>query len=432
MDATVTPEPEPLGSTCVTQDAFGQGLLASRAFDAGEVVLAERPRFELLHGAVVDAQLLGHVCEASGLTTEADMARTIAGALELWTTLDTAARAELLEFFGTSDDPHGVGKFVQTLVCDIKALHTALAGDDPQDLAHSVLIWLLSAHSTAQGMALFTIGHRCNHSCSPNVVFQNIDDDLSDGLIFRALRPLEAGEMLSVSYLLGPELMSPAFVRREVLAKRKCFECACTRCVEEQNQGSVAAAEAKKLRVHPKLVAAALAGTLELSTLNRSTWGGDWVFNSALWAEAIQRLRSGVEQDDTQLMHSSVPLLDEYFAWVGKRHSADLHFASSQAMDCYACISSTSDEVVAAAVARLCAPYMRALEYEYGAGDVHNMQMRAWLLTRCGHCGKPAKSRCARCKGVSYCGAKCQKLAWKTHKRVCSEQAVAVTPAADT
>ncbi len=407
------------GSATVIRDAFGKGLRVARAFAAGEIVLQERPRFVLPRAADIDAQLLGHVCEASGLATEADMAKTIAGALDLWINSGKAARNELLEFFGTPDDPQGLGEFVQKLVCDIQALHVPLGGSDPKDLAHAVLTWLLSAHTVAQGMALFTVGHRCNHSCSPNVVFQNIDDDLADGLAFRTLKPLDAGEILSVSYLLGPELMSPGFVRRELLAKRKCFECGCTRCVEEQHKGSVAAAEAQKLRDHPEMVAAALTGTLELSTLDRRKWAGHWVFNSVLWVEAIRRLRCGVENDDTQLMHSSVPLLHEYFEWVGKRHASDLHFASSHVMDCYACISGTTDEIILAAVARLCAPYMRVLEYEYGADDVQNIHMRAWLLTRCGQCGKPAKSRCARCKDVSYCGPKCQKMAWKTHKGAC-------------
>ena len=318
---------------------------------------------------------------------------------------------------------------MQTLVCDIQALHVPLAGSDPKELAHAVLVWLLSAHTIAQGMGLFTTGHRCNHSCSPNVVFQTTDDDLTNGLVFRALRPLESGEMLSVSYLLGPELMSPGFVRRELLAKRKCFECACTRCAEPQSESE--ATEAQMLCQRPELVAAALAGTLQVSTLDRSTWAGHWIFASALWAEAIRRLRAGVEETNVHLMHSSIPLLEEYFAWISSRHSNEFHFASSQAVDLYACISATGDEDVSVVVARLCAPYMRSLEYEYGLGDAQNMQMRAWLLSRCGQCGKPAKSRCARCKEASYCGQQCQKVAWKRHKGACVAQvAVAATTAA--
>ncbi|KAJ1467183.1 hypothetical protein T484DRAFT_1646020, partial [Baffinella frigidus] len=41
----------------------------------------------------------------------------------------------------------------------------------------------------------------------------------------------------------------------------------------------------------------------------------------------------------------------------------------------------------------------------------------------CSHCGKQggaALRRCARCKQASYCGADCQKEAWKTHKGACA------------
>ena len=40
----------------------------------------------------------------------------------------------------------------------------------------------------------------------------------------------------------------------------------------------------------------------------------------------------------------------------------------------------------------------------------------------CAHCGETgvALKHCARCKQVSYCGAECQKLAWKGHKTTCA------------
>jgi len=39
----------------------------------------------------------------------------------------------------------------------------------------------------------------------------------------------------------------------------------------------------------------------------------------------------------------------------------------------------------------------------------------------CAHCGKKGVSfkRCSVCKDVSYCGAACQKAAWKGHKKTC-------------
>ena len=44
---------------------------------------------------------------------------------------------------------------------------------------------------------------------------------------------------------------------------------------------------------------------------------------------------------------------------------------------------------------------------------------KAQLARPCAVCGAAAKQCCSRCKGASYCGVKCQKTAWKTHKHGC-------------
>jgi len=39
----------------------------------------------------------------------------------------------------------------------------------------------------------------------------------------------------------------------------------------------------------------------------------------------------------------------------------------------------------------------------------------------CSHCGTCVKLKlCARCKEVAYCGAECQKAAWRGHKGTCA------------
>lgn len=43
----------------------------------------------------------------------------------------------------------------------------------------------------------------------------------------------------------------------------------------------------------------------------------------------------------------------------------------------------------------------------------------------CSHCGKQAQEgaallRCSACKQTRYCGAECQKAAWKLHKKTCA------------
>ncbi|KAJ1479951.1 hypothetical protein T484DRAFT_1901930 [Baffinella frigidus] len=44
------------------------------------------------------------------------------------------------------------------------------------------------------------------------------------------------------------------------------------------------------------------------------------------------------------------------------------------------------------------------------------------MADTCSHCGKQGTGfkRCSVCKNVSYCGAECQKAAWKKHKKLCA------------
>ena len=73
--------------------------------------------------------------------------------------------------------------------------------------------------------------------------------------------------------------------------------------------------------------------------------------------------------------------------------------------ECYACLSALpADGEALAFAARLSAPYLQALDYEYGVGDVHNVAMRRFVATHCAGCGAAATNHCARCKLVSYCG----------------------------
>ena len=132
-------------------------------------------------------------------------------------------------------------------------------------------------------------------------------------------------------------------------------------------------------------------------------------------------MRGGVEQGDTELARSSFKLVRAFFEWVLEKYPAHVHFASSQAAECFACLAAMEDEEAAVLASQLCAPYLNALENEFGALDAENVRMRAWLKSHCGHCGRSSqKGVCSRCKIVGYCGAECQRAAWKAHKPLCT------------
>ena len=76
--------------------------------------------------------------------------------------------------------------------------------------------------------------------------------------------------------------------------------------------------------------------------------------------------------------------------------------------ECYACLSALpADREAMAFAARLSAPYLQALDCEYGVADEHNIAMRRFVATHCAACGAAATNHCARCKLVSYCGQAC-------------------------
>ena len=82
--------------------------------------------------------------------------------------------------------------------------------------------------------ALFLKGSRFEHSCAPNASFlpQQIEESLLVGS-WRALRLIEEGEAVAVSYLLPEELRWSCSARRDALRQRFGFHCACARCCTE-------------------------------------------------------------------------------------------------------------------------------------------------------------------------------------------------------
>jgi hypothetical protein len=381
-----------------------------------------------------------------------------------------------------------MAQFVFEMVRGVQTRFSPAAAFSTEELSHSVLVWLLSGYRTKDGSAMFTLGHRANHSCFPNITYHNVSGEAGrNTLIFRALRSIELGEPLYVSYLVGEELMAPRSVRQRLLAERKSFDCRCSRCIAEHagcepgralhcNCGgytqrissgqwrctvcsrfakfpppisalhpdfvcvrvaalcpylctdqtcpaiSKAGPTAALLEQEQTLVNMALERTLRLENLNGGGWGEHWVTAVASWLEGIENLRGGIESGDKVRAHSAFPHVVNYFAWA-ERHwpgQDGRHIVSTQAAECYACLSAMNEPEAMVLASRICSPYMAALEHEFGADDKQNVVMRRFLSGHCGNCGKQSKSCCSRCKLVSYCGSACQKTAWKEHKKLCA------------
>lgn len=189
---------------------------AARAFAPGDTVLKEEPAFLLRNDYELKAGagLQSSVSQASGMPLDAEMVIRIAAVLDIWLSASASEREALHSMFGLPDDGGPMAEFIRDLVRGVQDIFEPIADCSTDELSHAVLVWLLSAYSTKDGSAMFTLGHRANHCCRPNIAYHNLRGAGRNTLIFRALRPINKGEPLLISYLVGHELMAPRKVRQ--------------------------------------------------------------------------------------------------------------------------------------------------------------------------------------------------------------------------
>lgn len=439
----------------VDADGHGLALFATRAFAPGDVLLDEPPLFLLVEEEDgVDAELLAATCAATGRAPAEELPRTFAAVLALWLRLGARERAAMGALFCTPDGP-GLAELCGSIAADVRDRVPRLAAADPSELGAALCAWLLSSHDTAcdatgrGGAAIFAIGHRCNHSCAPNVAYVPVG---KHRLSLRALVPIAAGEPVVCSYLCQHELLAPRAQRRQLLAARKSFVCDCARCraadeAEPERRlpcacgghtavtpgswlcdrcGSRAPPSDAVLRAEAELCDRALradggdggsssdgddgdggsgrAGREDEAESAR--WAGHWVHCAALWRRGIRALRAALAAGDAAGARAAAPRIAAYFAWADAAHPHARHFASARAAEAFACLRAaveTLGDVEAGALAcRLAALYLPALEHEYGTADAHNAAMRAYCAARCGACGR---LRCGGAAGRGACTA---------------------------
>lgn len=82
-----------------------------------------------------------------------------------------------------------------------------------------------------QCRALYWLAPKVAHSCEPNVGWE--DPDEAGRVELRALRELQAGEVLGVNYMDEAFLRAPVSQRRRRLRAERKFDCLCPRCLRE-------------------------------------------------------------------------------------------------------------------------------------------------------------------------------------------------------
>uniref|UniRef100_A0A0G4I375 SET domain-containing protein n=1 Tax=Chromera velia CCMP2878 TaxID=1169474 RepID=A0A0G4I375_9ALVE len=135
------------------------------------------------------------------------------------------------------------------------------------------------------GSAMFRICSKLRHSCEPNAQFvqpncasmrgENAPDSRekgvgvsSDKALIVTLRPIAAGEEITISYL--PPAY-PRLLRRDILRKQYLFDCSCTRCcAEAEEKGGDENVDSERVPAQVKEIGARLLRTKTCGVMSSS------------------------------------------------------------------------------------------------------------------------------------------------------------------
>lgn len=185
---------------------LGRVLVACKAFSVGDEILCEAP---LLTWPMEDwGAYLDALCAA-----------------------DEDVRAAVMGLFRPALDSSDA-KVASTRTRAQRLLAQPAPPRDGVDLdfVHgALLVAELNAHSFKKGkeMALFELGSKAAHSCSPNAAYSS--RDVPGYLRYKAIRPIASGELIAFSYIAGL-YSTPTEGRRMELENSKQFLCHCERC----------------------------------------------------------------------------------------------------------------------------------------------------------------------------------------------------------
>eukprot|EP00834_Sanchytrium_tribonematis_P001748 NODE_45_length_32908_cov_0.790271.p8 type:complete len:375 gc:universal NODE_45_length_32908_cov_0.790271:12988-11864(-) len=180
---------------------FGNSLISTKSLKIGEIVLNEQPALIAKNGDIVESFF--------------NMIQKY------------PSKIGLIDAFKTMDLQES-NKFAKIKEC-VDALNHATDYKDHDLASRYATMWVLNAHgiNNSDDNALYVFASKANHSCSQNVC--NVGWEQGQ-LTFKAIKPINASDEITFSYISGDLLIKPRRFRMEKLLHDRGFVCLCARC----------------------------------------------------------------------------------------------------------------------------------------------------------------------------------------------------------
>eukprot|EP00933_Yihiella_yeosuensis_P066750 TRINITY_DN7117_c1_g1_i1.p1 TRINITY_DN7117_c1_g1~~TRINITY_DN7117_c1_g1_i1.p1 ORF type:complete len:441 (+),score=59.27 TRINITY_DN7117_c1_g1_i1:116-1438(+) len=219
-------------------EKYGRSAFAAKDLELGEAVLIEDPLLsaplesEILKSRLKEVQLAGLVETGSNLYPKAVTVQHL-GLLDAFQDCSEGIRSEVLALQSEVDSSSPILKSVEKTASFIAGLG-GLYNFDEAITQKVLLIGKVNAHSCGENrQGLFPRLRLIAHTCSPNCI---LTVDPSSKACVRALRRIEQGELLSISYCSEDMLAAPKAQREHYLLCQKGFRCNCETC-KDGNDG---------------------------------------------------------------------------------------------------------------------------------------------------------------------------------------------------
>eukprot|EP00759_Apiculatamorpha_spiralis_P021877 PhF_6_TR26363/c0_g1_i1/m.37990 len=203
--------------------SVGRSLYTTKPWKAGEIVLTDTPILRWDATATIDPEIQ-RLKDSEPLVPQ--MYAAAVDAFVRCGAQQPEVRRVILDLhvpsLPISENTFALFRFAQRVV-DMIGLDSTTT--NAADLVKVMLGAKVNAHRAPNGeWCVMPIGSKLAHSCDPNLYYHAYT------FSFVAVRPIQAGEMLSFSYLSLPLLITGTEARQKKLFGSHLFVCACVRC----------------------------------------------------------------------------------------------------------------------------------------------------------------------------------------------------------